>query len=160
MRIVIESPWLKHPRVWWTIFVVGMFASVLMWVSNRDVPSVFGQQYTIPEVVAGGTVKLVVPITRQLNRGCSIDTDRSFIDSSGASENILENQHASAETLAKREAESPGYLTINVRIPDHAPEGPARIRTENQYLCPWNPTTYFWRIDHTWDYKVFVKAKP
>lgn len=160
MKIVIESMWMRHPRIWLTIGTLGLLATMTMWLASRESPNTYGTQYTIPEVVAGGTVRLVMPLQRETSRRCSIDTDRTFVDSSGASEIIVENQHTSAMSVSKRETETPGYLVTNIHIPDHAPEGLGIIRTENQFLCPWNPTTYFWRIDQTWDYRVQVKAKP
>jgi hypothetical protein len=157
--IDFESIWLRHPRVWWTIGAFMLFGSVTTWLLNRDVPTIIGVQYMVPTVEAGQPVKMVMPAHRTIERKCSVDISRTFVNSEHGRSVVTANQHVSAEGLEARERETPGQLLITVNVPTNAPPGPSSFDTENRYKCPFNPSTWVWPIEDRWTFNVNVAAK-
>lgn len=154
--IDLQSPWLRHPRIWWTIGAFMLVFAVGNWLWGRDPPTKIGAQYNVPEVAAGQRVHIVVPVYRQLGRHCSVDISRSFISSEHARALLTARQHVSWEGLEAREKDTPGQLVIDVLVPAGAPLGMSEIETENQYTCPFNPSTWLWPIEDRWTFRFMV----
>lgn len=159
MRRVLDSLWVRHPRIWLVaggLIWVGILALLVL---GRDPPTEFFDQRSVPSGAPGQTVTVTVPVKRNLDRLCSVDSSRTFFDSNHAADTLSTNQHISAEGLALREKANPGKLVFNVPIPLTASPGMAKVITENQYFCPFNPTTWFKRIDDAWESYILVTPK-
>jgi hypothetical protein len=156
---MLDSVWLRHPRIWWTLGGLILLASVATWVFNREVPTLIGVQYMVPTVEAGKPLVMIVPAHRNLDRKCAVDISRTFVNSEHARQVVTSMQHVSAEGLEAREKETPGQLIVTVNVPANAPPGPSQFDTENQYRCPFNPSTWFWKIEDRWTYNLNVIAK-
>lgn len=151
------SHWFKHPRIWLTIGVVGLIVTLINWVEDRDPPTLIGTQYFVPSAPAGGTLIVKMHVQRNLGRACSLGSSRSFVGANHSWSLIVPYEFASAEGRARREEEEPNVLTMNIRIPNEAPVGPAQIVTENRYTCTWNPTTWLLPIDTSWTAYINVE---
>jgi hypothetical protein len=158
-KVILESPWVKHPRVWVTAGVLCMAATLVMWVSNREVPTVIGVPYNTPEVRAGERVRIVLPAQRSLERRCSIRLSRTLVKSDQAQETLVANQFVSADGVEERHKETPGQLVLDILIPESSPPGLSKIRTENEYICPFNPSTWIFPIQDSWLVNINVLPK-
>jgi hypothetical protein len=102
---------------------------------------------------------MTMPAKRNLDRKCSVRISRSFVSSEHARTIVTANQWVSAEGLEAREKDTPGQLIITVNVPSNAPPGASAFDTENQYYCPFNPSTWLWPIEDRWVFNVNVAAK-
>lgn len=159
MRVILDSHWLRHPRVWFTIGALGFILAITTWLNSREPGTVVPSVWQAPDTAAGEAVRVDIPVTRHLSRRCSIITSRRIVDSNHSEETIIDQQLTSADSIAKREQETPGRLVLTIRVPPKTPPGQTQIVTDNAYRCLWNPSSWVFPIEDRWTI-YFVTLPP
>lgn len=156
---LLDSPWLRHPRVWLTVGVLGWMLAFGLALADRDPPTIISDLTDTGLIVqAGSELRVSVPVKRDMSRRCSVRTTRFLIDSTHATRTVIPTEYTSAEGRKLRDKESPRALNLALSIQASVPEGSTLLQTENQYVCLLNPTTWFVPIDDSWVVRFYVIA--
>ena len=154
---LLDSPWLRHPRIWITIGVLGWAIAFSLALADRDPPTIVPDLTESTAVVQAGTeLRIAIPVKRDLSKRCSVKTTRFLIDSTHATRTLVPTEYTSMEGRKLRERESPSVLNLVLPIESHVPEGSTLVQTENQYVCLFNPTTWIVPIDDSWAVRFYV----
>ena len=127
--------------------IVSSVAALCWYAADREPPFAL---LHIPAATAqaGGKLRLVVDVRRDVSRECDADFSRYIFGSDGARRDLI-TSHASAAMIAGMELRYPGKLPIVVSVPDDLEPGPARFVTVLAYRC--NKVHALWPIIVTMD---------
>lgn len=99
-----------------TILAVAAALAILATALDRRPPFKVIPHH--PSIIkAGSYTTLDVPVWRDMSRDCDAQYSRYLFDASNARVNIDANAYASADTIRKMEANSPGRLIIKFPVP-------------------------------------------
>jgi hypothetical protein len=125
--------------IWSALLVIP-----ITWALDRKPPfSVLPAQAETPTVRAGETLRMVLPIRRNLDKLCSATFTRHIIDAAGFRHDLGGVQFMSAESLHAMDIAGP-LVKVAVPIPIEVSVGPAVLTSDREYEC--NPLHTFWPI--------------
>ena len=131
-------------RTLWIAWAVILAAALQIgyWALDRDPPFELIKINSV--TIYGDVVKFDMSVRRDLNRGCSVEFGRHFIDSSGYRHDIVVGQIMDAQTLADMDKAMGGKLLLSMDLPPGMARGPAVMTTVLRYSC--NPLQNLWPI--------------
>lgn len=108
---------------------------IAVWALERTPPFVV-LGYTAAPVHAGYSAVVSARVHRDLDRLCSVNYSRVFIDGKGVVFDLTEGVRLmTAQALAELDKRSPDSITFSVTIPSTAAPGSGAIITAMEYQC-------------------------
>ena len=136
------------------LFLCYIVGQLTLWKLDTRIPfEMTGPVvYDVPK--PGETVKITIPVKRDIERDCSVLWSRYMFDSEGTRFDLTSTKFMSAEGIAYMDKLTPNILKVSIDIPPKAAPGNAIIVTQLAYMC--NPFQYIWPVDHDMRYTIKV----
>lgn len=120
----------------------------LWWSLNRNPPFRVKSYVDPSPVKAGGEIIFIMPVHRDLGRGCSVKWHRHIIDFLGVRHDLKEGEaFMSAQALAAMDQAMGSTLKTKVTVPGSIARGKAVLVTNLRYVC--NPLQALFPIELT-----------
>jgi len=147
----------RHQRAV-ALFTIGWPALfVAFCIIDRDPPvrthEMLGQ---IPQARAGEEIRFEYIVDRDVDRNCSVRTQRYIIDSSLTQRAFGVESTLTWAGLRKREELTPDRTNLTFTLPLTLAPGHARLVSESRYTCLRNPSTLILPIDVVQDWPFVV----